>query len=91
MITAICFINTNPAHISSAGNLIAQIDGVRSVYSVTGKIDLVAIIEVADHDQVASVVADQLGKINGVTSTETHIAFRTYDKRDLEAGFAIGN
>jgi len=72
MITAICFINTNPAHISSAGNL-------------------VAIIEVADHDQVASVVADQLGKIDGVTSTETHIAFRTYDKRDLEAGFAIGN
>ena len=64
---------------------------MRSVYSVTGKIDLVAIIEVADHDQVASVVADQLGKIDGVTSTETHIAFRTYDKRDLEAGFAIGN
>ena len=91
MITAICFINTNPAHISSAGNLIAQIDGVRSVYSVTGKIDLVAIIEVADHDHVASVVADQLGKIDGVTSTETHIAFRTYDKRDLEAGFASGN
>ena len=49
MITAICFINATPDHISSAGNAIAQIEGVRSVYSVTGKIDLVAIIEVKDH------------------------------------------
>ncbi len=45
MITALCFINTTPEHISSAGAAIAQIEGVRSVYSVTGKIDLVAIIE----------------------------------------------
>jgi len=64
---------------------------VRSVYSVTGKIDLVAIIEVKDHEQVAQVVADQMGKVPGITSTETHIAFRTYDKRDIEAGFSIGN
>ena len=91
MITAICFINATPDHISSAGNAIAQIEGVRSVYSVTGKIDLVAIIEVKDHEQVADVVADQIGKLPGITSTETHIAFRTYDKRELEAGFSIGN
>ncbi len=91
MITARCFINTSPEHISSAGAAIAQIEGVRSVYSVTGKIDLIAIIEVTDHEQVAQVVADQMGKVPGITSTETHIAFRTYDKRDLEAGFAIGN
>jgi len=91
MITALCFINTTPEHISSAGDAIAQIAGVKSVYSVTGKIDLVAIIEVRDHEQVAAVVADQMGKVSGITSTETHIAFRTYDKRDLEAGFALGN
>ena len=91
MITAMCFINATPDHISSAGNAIAQIEGVRSVYSVTGKIDLVAIIEVKDHEQVADVVADQIGKLPGITSTETHIAFRTYDKRELEAGFSIGN
>ena len=38
MITALCFINTTPEHISSAGDAIAQIAGVKSVYSVTGKI-----------------------------------------------------
>jgi DNA-binding Lrp family transcriptional regulator len=91
MITALCFINTDPNQISTAGDSIAQIRGVRSVYSVTGKIDLVAIIEVNTPDQVAEVVADSIGKVPGVTETETHIAFRTYDKRDLDAGFALGN
>ncbi|MCF8531008.1 MAG: Lrp/AsnC ligand binding domain-containing protein [Candidatus Nanopelagicales bacterium] len=91
MITALCFINTDPHAISEAGDSIAQLPGVRSVYSVTGKIDLVAIIEVNTPDQVAGVVADSIGKVPGVTTTETHIAFRTYDKRDLDAGFALGN
>ncbi len=91
MITALCFINTDSDSISSAGDAIAQIQGVRSVYSVTGKIDLVAIIEVNSPDDVADVVTDSINKIPGVTTTETHIAFRTYDKRDLEAGFSLGN
>lgn len=91
MITALCFINTESESISSAGDAIAQIKGVRSVYSVTGKIDLVAIIEVNSPDDVADVVTDSIGKIPGVTSTETHIAFRTYDKRDVDAGFSLGN
>ena len=91
MITALCFINTDSESIASGGDAIAQIKGVRSVYSVTGKIDLVAIIEVNSPDDVADVVTDSIGKIPGVTSTETHIAFRTYDKRDLDAGFALGN
>jgi hypothetical protein len=28
--------------------------------------------------------------VAGVTGTETHIAFRTYSKHDLEAAFSIG-
>ena len=39
---------------------------------------------------VASVVADRLNKVAGVTETETHIAFRTYSKHDLESAFSIG-
>lgn len=91
MITALCFINTDPDQISVAGDAIAQVQGVRSVYSVTGKIDLVAIIEVQTPDQVAGVVTDSIAKIPGVSALETHIAFRTYDKRDLDAGFSLGN
>lgn len=37
MITAMCFINAIPDQISSAGNAVAQVKGVYSVYSVRGK------------------------------------------------------
>ena len=39
---------------------------------------------------LAAVVADRLNKVEGVTETETHIAFRTYSKHDLESAFSIG-
>ena len=39
---------------------------------------------------VASVVADRLNKVDGVTATETHIAFRTYSRHDLESAFSLG-
>ena len=35
-------------------------------------------------------IADRLSKVDGVIGTETHIAFRTYSKHDLEAAFALG-
>ena len=57
---------------------------------MTGKIDLITIVRVASHEQVAEVVADQLNKVPGVLSTETHIAFRAYSTHDLEAAFSLG-
>ena len=41
-------------------------------------------------DDVATVVADRLNKVPGVTATETHIAFRTYSRHDLESAFSLG-
>ena len=60
------------------------------VYSVTGEIDLIALVRVREHDQIASVVADKLNKVPGVLATETHIAFRAYSRHDLEAAFSLG-
>ena len=47
-------------------------------------------VRVRDHDDVATVVADKLNKIDGVLETETHIAFRAYSKHDLESAFSLG-
>jgi DNA-binding Lrp family transcriptional regulator len=69
---------------------IADLTGVSEVYSVTGEIDLIAIVRVRHHDELADVIADQLNKVSGVLSTQTHIAFRTYSKHDLEAAFSLG-
>ena len=47
-------------------------------------------VRVRDHDDVATVVADRLNKVDGVLATETHIAFRSYSSHDLEAAFSLG-
>jgi hypothetical protein len=35
-------------------------------------------------------VADRLNKVDGVLDTETHIAFKSYSRHDLEAAFSLG-
>jgi len=90
MITAIVFVKADVARIPEVAEQIAALDGVSEVYSVTGQIDLIAMVRVRDHDEVATVVSDKLNKIPGVLDTETHIAFRAYSRHDLEAAFSLG-
>ena len=90
MVTAIVFVKAEVARIPEVAEAIAALTGVSEVYSVTGTIDLIALIRVTHHDQVASVVADRLNKVPGVLSTETHIAFRAYSAHDLDAAFSLG-
>jgi DNA-binding Lrp family transcriptional regulator len=91
MITAIVFVSADVARIPEVGQAIADLDAVSEVYSVTGQVDLIAIVRVRTIDDVAIAVADQLNKVPGVQETETHIAFRTYSSDDLEAGFSLGS
>jgi DNA-binding Lrp family transcriptional regulator len=90
MITAIVFVKADVARIPEVAEEIAAIEGVSEVYSVTGQIDLITLVRVRSHEDVATVVADRLNKVAGVESTETHIAFRTYSKHDLESAFSLG-
>ncbi len=90
MITAIVFVKADVARIPEVAEELAALEGVSEVYSVTGQIDLIAMVRVRNHDDVAAVVADQLNKVTGVNETETHIAFRTYSQHDLEAAFSLG-
>ena len=90
MISAIVLINAEVDRIPEVATAIAEIDGVTEVYSVTGDVDLIAIVRVRQHEDFADVIADQLNKVKGVLLTRTHIAFRTYSKQDLEAAFSLG-
>jgi DNA-binding Lrp family transcriptional regulator len=90
MITAIVFVNAEVARIPEVAEEIAGLDGVSEVYSVTGQIDLIAMVRVHKHEEIAAVVADRINKVSGVTATETHIAFRSHSRHDLEAAFSLG-
>lgn len=90
MITSIVLIKTSVDQIPEIAEQIASLEGVSEVYSVTGAHDLIAMVRVAQHDDLADVIPGRISKVPGVASTETHIAFRTYSQHDLEAAFAIG-
>ena len=90
MITAIVFVQAEVARIPDVATEIAGLEGVSEVYSVTGGIDLIALIRVRSIDRVAEVVAERLNRVPGVLGTETHIAFRAYSSHDLEAAFSLG-
>ena len=47
MVTALCFITAEPSMVGEVGSRIAQVPQVRVVYSVTGELDFVAIVEQA--------------------------------------------
>jgi len=90
VITAIVHVSAEVSQIPEVAQAIAAIDGVSEVYSVTGPIDLIVLVRVRTHDDIAAVVADRINKVPGVRDTETHIAFRAYSRHDLEAAFSLG-
>lgn len=87
---AVVLIQCDIDEISEAAQAIADIDGVSEVYSVAGEFDLVAIVRVSEHDDLASVIPGGIAKVEGVVRTETLIAFQVYSKHDLERLFSIG-
>jgi len=90
MITAIVLVRCAVDRIPDVAQAIADLEAVTEVYSVTGNVDLVAMVRVRAHEQLADVITGQLNKVPGVVSTDTHLAFRTYSRHDLEAAFSIG-
>jgi len=87
---AVVLIQCEIDEIAEAAQAIAEIDGVSEVYSVAGEFDLVAIVRVADHDALASVIPGGIAKVEGVARTQTLIAFQVYSRHDLERLFSIG-
>ena len=90
MVTAIVLIDVEAGRVSEAAQAIADLPGVDQVYSCAGDVDLVAVTSVTDHSGIADLVPNHISKVPGVVRTVTHIAFRSYSRRDTEDGFSIG-
>lgn len=90
MITAIVMIHTDPHRIPEVAEEVSNIQRVSEVYSVTGDVDLIALVRVRGHEDLADVIADELSKVEGVLETRTYIAFKSYSRQDLESAFDLG-
>ncbi len=90
MTHAIVLIEAERDALATLGGALADIEGVAEAYSVTGQWDFVAIVRVPHHDQIAEVIAGQMGQLDGVVRTQTMVAFAAYSRHDLEALFSVG-
>jgi DNA-binding Lrp family transcriptional regulator len=90
MVHAVVLIQCEIDEIPEAAQAIADLEGVSEVYSVAGEFDLVAVVRVAEHDELATVIPGGIARVEGVVRTETLIAFQVYSKHDLERLFSIG-
>ena len=81
---------TPAAAIRSRASACCSLESVTEVFSVTGTYDLIAMVRVKRHEDLAEVIPGRISKIPGVEATDTHVAFRTYSQHDIEAAFAIG-
>jgi DNA-binding Lrp family transcriptional regulator len=90
MVSALVLLKVARGAVNEVGQHLAEMDGVTEVYSVGGRFDLVAVIRVRDNERLAELVTEQMLRVEGITSSETLIAFRVFSRHDLEAMFSIG-
>jgi len=91
MVNAFVLLKVEPARIVDLAAELADLDGVAEVYSVAGEVDLVAILRVRHHDDLAQVVTGHISTLPGVIETRTMIAFKAYSRHDLDALWNLGS
>lgn len=90
MISAFVLISARPDRIAALASELADTEGIAEVYSVAGDVDIVAIVRVPEHDQLAEVVTGRIAGLDGIISTRSMVAYRAYSRHDLEAMFSLG-
>ncbi len=90
MVHAIVLLNVERDKVNDIAEQLADIKGVSEVFSVAGRLDLVALIRVRGNEDLANIVTNHIREIKGILSTETMLAFQVYSRHDLERIFSIG-
>jgi DNA-binding Lrp family transcriptional regulator len=84
MITAIVMINCEVGKVHLVSEALVDLEGVAEVYSVSGEYDILAIVRVKEYDSLSTVVSEEMARVDGITRTNTHMAFRCYSKHNME-------
>ncbi len=90
MITTIVLATCDIDRVPETAQAIADLPEVSEVYSVAGDYDLVVLVRVRHHEDLARVVTEEIAKVPGVERTQTLVAFKVYSRHDVEALFSVG-
>ena len=83
MTHAIVLVEAERDVMSTLGGTLAEIEGVREAYSVTGEWDFVCIVVVSRHEDLAGVVTGNISTMHGV-------ALMAHDWKDRSVWFSRG-
>jgi DNA-binding Lrp family transcriptional regulator len=90
MVHSFVLIDAEPARVADLAVELADVEGVAEVYSVAGHADIVAVVRVRRHEELAEVVTRRISALPGIIDTRTLIAFQAYSQHDLDAIFDLG-
>jgi DNA-binding Lrp family transcriptional regulator len=91
VVTAFVLMKVERPRLRSIADDLLAIDGIAEVYSVAGPYDLIAVARIKEHEQLNDLVTEQIAALDGILSTETLIAFRSFSKKDLGLLWDIGS
>ncbi|MBV6422348.1 MAG: hypothetical protein NAOJABEB_00126 [Steroidobacteraceae bacterium] len=89
-VKAIVLIKAQTDQVSRLARSIAEVAGVSEVYSVAGQYDLVALVHARDNEGLAGIVSDGIRRLEGISYSETLIAFRTLSKAQVATTHSVG-
>jgi Transcriptional regulators len=75
-VRAFIFIKIDPKKLEAVARELANIENILQIQDITGEPSLLALVIARDNEHLAQIL-DQIGKIDGVVSTNTMIALRT--------------
>ena len=90
MVTTVVLATCDIHRVPETAQAVADLDEVSEVYSVAGDYDLVIMVRVRDHDDLARVVTESIARIEGIERTQTLVAFKVYSRHDIESMFSLG-
>lgn len=91
MLAAFVLISAEPSRVAALAQELAEVDGVAEVYSTAGDADVVAVVRVKHHEELAEVVTRRIAGHEGILDTRTLVAFQAFGRRDVAAMWDLGD
>ncbi len=85
MVTAFVLVKAQRRAVNETAEALLRVDGIGEVHSCAGEHDLVAVIRIKTHEELADVVTNKMLKLEGIEGTSTLVAFKSISKYDLDA------
>ena len=91
MVHAFVLIDAAPGRVADLAVELADVEGIAEVYSTAGVADLVAVVRVRRHEELAEVVTRRMAQLDGIVDTRTLVAFQAFSRHDLDAIWSLGS